>query len=149
MRRSIKTLITAVLLGTAALAQTDPVAPAPVPTTLITAHISEVDRALEEIRRFLEGQLDCGAPEVWAVKGSLEMAAETLSSELNSRGWTVMQQGQIGGNYVLLIDPNPEDPAAYVLGGLIENGGPDSHYTFLAECRLSAYGPPADQTARR
>ena len=110
---------------------------------------SNVENALEEIQTQINTPLVCLAPVVWEVKGDLRAAAESLVAEITKRGWGVLHHGPLQLSYAVLIDPEPNNPKAYAVGGLTPNGSPDSHYVFLAECTATATVLPSENFAHR
>lgn len=112
-----------------------------------TAPTQEMRAALQEIIAQVGGTT-CGEPVAWEVKGNLEQAVQFLMDQLDSRGWQVIDYGQLPHSYAVVVDPNPQDPKALALAGLMPNGAPDSSSVFLAECVIDEPGPPSTNQAQ-
>jgi len=83
----------------------------------------------------------CDRPEVWNVNGDVGGAARFLVDELQQRGWAVMQHGTAGRTYAIIADPNPLDPDAVAVGGLLLDPVTSGQsVAFLAVCRMTG-GP--------
>lgn len=96
-----------------------------------------LDTIVQQIDR-----VSCAKPEVWNVDGDVEGAARFLVGELEGRGWAVMQHGSSGRTYAIIADPDPNDPEAVAVGGLlldpVEKG---RSVAFLATCRMTQEEP--------
>ncbi|MDX2007170.1 MAG: hypothetical protein SFU83_18170 [Meiothermus sp.] len=100
-----------------------------------------VGGAVREILEKLQLQLVCAVPEVRELEGSPDKVAQSLTEEVERRGWQVLSYRRLSLIYVLVLDPDPSDPSAYALGGWMQNERPDAFYTFLTRC----YGGPSDE----
>lgn len=98
----------------------------------------DVNEAVTEIMATLPA-MQCGQPEVWQVDGDVRGAAQFLLKTLRARGWSVMEQGATAHGYAVIVDPNPNDPQAVAIGGMLlgPTNGRAKSTAFLARCTLS------------
>ncbi|WP_110885374.1 hypothetical protein [Deinococcus yavapaiensis] len=91
-------------------------------------------QALDEVLAVIPG-MNCDEPEVWTVEGDSEMAARSLMNRLMERGWDVIEHGSTGSGYAIIADPDPDDPAAYAIGGLVfEEVEPNVSAAYITRC---------------
>lgn len=99
---------------------------------------AEVGEAMSEIVAMLP-DVQCGAPEVFELSGDSRGAARALLAKVEERGWSVMDHGMTPHSYAVIIDPNPNDPQALAVGGLLMvELQPGSSTAFLAECQITS-----------
>lgn len=95
---------------------------------------TSVRQALDEVLAVIPG-MNCQDPEVWTVDGDSEVAARSLLDKLEERGWNVVEHGATGSGYAVIADPDPDDPSAYAIGGLVfEEVQPNVSAAYLARC---------------
>ncbi len=108
---------------------------------------SEIASAMNEILTLSAG-LECQEPQAWSIGGNIGMAAQFLVEELKRRGWDVLQSGQLAQSYAVVVDPNPDDPNAVVIAGLISSNAAVSE-VFLSQCTVvesnTGFSPILDQ----
>ncbi len=97
---------------------------------------TQVQVAFTEIRELVP-TMTCQAPEIWTVPGDVETAARFLVDKLEERGWKVMEHGSTKHSYAVIADPDPNDPKAVAVGGLLlDSPDPDESIAFLALCSV-------------
>ena len=102
---------------------------------------SQVQVAFSEISRLVPS-MTCKAPEIWTVPGDEESAARFLVAKLEERDWKVMEHGTTAHSYAVIADPDPVDPKAVAVGGLLlQPPSATSSVAFLAVCSVERANP--------
>ena len=94
----------------------------------------QIRLAINELFERIPG-MTCEESENWSVAGDLEASADFLQSELDSRGWMVLDHGRLEHSYAVIADPDPGDDRAVAVAGLIEDAATSS-FVFLERCTL-------------
>ena len=103
-----------------------------------TGGLTKVNEAVREIMTTLP-EMQCGRPEIWDVRTDAQGAARFLLRKLEERGWALMDYGAMQRSYAMIVDPNPNDPNAVALGGLLhEQLRPSYSTAFLVTCKMAA-----------
>lgn len=127
----IRTLaLAAVILCSPALARSDsPLSPAYRAVLHARAHLIVLVTEPLEANGL---SLACGTASAWRVNGTADDAAAKLVLELRHRGWSVLEQAQIGWGFAIIT--GGADPRSLGLGGIVGRADGDEHLVWLTAC---------------
>jgi hypothetical protein len=94
----------------------------------------KIQVAIQEVSLRIPG-IECGESDNWAVDGNLDDAVDFLKTELETRGWDIVDHGALEHSYAVVLDPDPSDDRAVAIAGLIEETETVS-FVFLERCTL-------------